>query len=180
MALTRARSRGQAGRGLASALGLLAVLALAACSSTKTAAPSATTAAGTDSAAAAVLQEGYQGRFDPLPTAPSRAVAGKTVWNISCGQAFATCALISKEFEAAGKELGWDVSTQDSKGDPTTTVSLLKQAVAAKVDGVAIMARDCPLIKSGLLATRAANIPVVNLAGADCDNPRFGNGGEPL
>ncbi|GAA3567801.1 hypothetical protein GCM10022222_59660 [Amycolatopsis ultiminotia] len=144
-----------------------------ACTST-----SASNGAGGKVADQQTLNRFYAGDYLPVPTSGPRAVPGKKVWMISCGQAFQQCALGSEAFEEAGKKIGWNVTVVDSKANPSTANDLIKQGVAAGVDGIAVYAFDCPTIKGGLLAARQAGIPTVNFSGLDCDYGKFG--GQPL
>lgn len=121
----------------------------------------------------------YDGEFVAVPGSIPKAVSGKDVWFISCGEAFENCAKASAAFKEAGNALGWNVTVVDGEANPAKANDLIKQGVAAKVDGIASIAWDCPTIKAGLLAAREADIPTVNFGGFDCDYPEFG-GGEPL
>lgn len=127
----------------------------------------------------ATLKQYYDGDYQPPPTTGPKAVPGKDVWIISCGQAFAQCSRGSAAFKNAGTTLGWDVTIVDSKANPAKANELIKQGVAAGVDGIAVYALDCPTIKGGLVAAKKADIPTVNFAGLDCDADAF-DGGEPL
>lgn len=123
---------------------------------------------------ATVLAKGYAGDFSPPPSTGPNAVTGKKVWFISCGQLYVACAAMSAAFTEAGNELGWTVTVQDSKADGTVASTLLHQAIAANVDGVALVTFDCPLIKGALLAAKQAKLPVVNFGSSDCNDPAFG------
>jgi ribose transport system substrate-binding protein len=124
--------------------------------------------------AKAVLESGYKGNFEPPPSSGPKAVPGKTVWMLSCGQAYAACAREAKAFADAGAELGWKVEIKDGKADPAAATEVIRQGVAAKVDGIAVAAFDCPGIKSALLQAKQQKIPVVGWASGDCSDPAFG------
>ncbi len=124
---------------------------------------------------AAALAKGYGGDFTLPPTSGPKAVSGKKIWYISCGQLYVSCANMSTAFKAAGSTLGWNVSIQDSKADGTVASNLIQQAIAARVDGIAVVAFDCPLIKSALLAAKSASIPVATFISSDCNDPAFGS-----
>lgn len=128
----------------------------------------------------AVLQAGYDGEGleKPTPDGPG-AQADKKVWVISCGEAYQACALLSSSYAEAGKELGWSVNLADGKADPSVATGLIRQAVAAKADGIAVFGFDCPGIKSGLQSAKSAGIPVVQFTSVDCDDEAFGSG-DPL
>lgn len=127
-----------------------------------------------------VLQSGYDGAALTPPTAKGpRAQHGKRVWAVSCGEAYQACSLMSSSFAEAARGLGWEVNVVDGKADPSVATGLIRQAVAADVDGIAVFSFDCPGVKSGLEAARGADIPVVQFTSIDCDDEAFGSG-EPL
>lgn len=128
----------------------------------------------------AELQKGYAGDFKPPPTSGPKAVKGKNIWFISCGQLFAACQEQTAGFKEAAAVLGWNLTVQDGKADPTTAASLVRQAITAHVDGIGMTGYDCPTIKSALQEAKAANIPVVNYAAVDCNDPSLGAGGPQL
>jgi ribose transport system substrate-binding protein len=164
------------------AAGLAGVAALAvtaaACSSSASSGGSAssgspagsgTTPASVVAAARAAVAAAYGSGYDGAPPATGpRAVRGKNVWYISCGQQAASCSEQASNFEAAAKVLGWHVTLGDSKLDSTVEASLVRQAVADHTDGIAINAFDCDKGKAVLQAAKAAHIPVVNWNGEDC------------
>ncbi|WP_157890649.1 sugar ABC transporter substrate-binding protein [Mycolicibacterium goodii] len=129
---------------------------------------------------AGALQAGYDGRAMQEPTRSGPvAQTGKKVWVISCGQTYQACSILSSSFTDAARNLGWNTNLVDSKADPSVATSLIKQAVAARADGIAVFSLDCPGIISGLKDAKAAGIPVVQYTSIDCDDPAFG-GGEKL
>lgn len=127
----------------------------------------------------ATVEELYEGSYDPPPKSGPPAQSGKTVWYISCGQEYEACVQQADAFKEAGSKLGWDVTVHDAKAVQQAYGEIIKQAIAAKVDGIATLAGDCPNMKSALEEAKDAGIPVVNYAGLDCDYEGFG-GGEPL
>ncbi|MET0475745.1 MAG: substrate-binding domain-containing protein [Mycobacterium sp.] len=127
-----------------------------------------------------ILQSGYDGEALQEPTADGPpAQRGKRVWAVSCGEAYQACSLMSSAFAEAGQQLGWDVNLVDGKADPSVATGLIRQAVAAGVDGIAVFSFDCPGVKSGLEAARAADVPVVQFTSIDCNDEAFGSG-DPL
>ena len=175
---------------------ILALVALGACSSdddddvssgttvtteasgaTTTAAGATTTEGGED--LDALLQAGYEGSYSPPPETGPTAQQGKNVWYISCGEAFLACSDMSRAFDAAGQALGWNVTLVDGAASPDTATSLIRQAIAAKADGIVANAFDCPGVKAGLLEAQQAGIVTVGFGSYDCDDPQFG-GGESL
>ncbi len=109
----------------------------------------------------------------PPPTKGPRAQKGKTVWWISCGQIYPSCVSQSQAFQAAAKVLGWHVTVVDGKASSTTATALIRQAIAAHVDGIGVDTYDCPGIKGALENARAAHIPTVSFAGYDCNSPIY-------
>ena len=148
---------------------LLAGALVAGCTST-----AGSTGAGNGSADSRTLEHFYAGDYVPVPASGPKAVTGKNVWIVSCGQAFQQCALGTAAFKEAGETIGWHVTVVDSKANPSTANDLIKQAVAAGVDGIAVYSFDCPTVRGGLLAAKQAGIPTVNFAGLDCDYKKFG------
>jgi ribose transport system substrate-binding protein len=168
---------------------LVSVLAIAACgsddddSSGGSAGSSGTSSGSSDSvvtAAKAAFEKGKAGDFQPPPTSGPKAVKGKNVWYISCGQAFEACVVQANSFKAAGAALGWKVTIQDGKADPSTAAQIIRQAAAAKVDGIVVAYFDCPGIKSALLDAKRAGMPAVGLGSLDCNSKQYGGNDEAL
>jgi ribose transport system substrate-binding protein len=164
------------------ALALLAsVVALAACGSSEDSSTDNSAARSGDSAdpavaeAKAAAEKGFKGNIYPVPTNGPAAQKGKNVWVISCGEAYYGCHLATEEVKKAAAVLDWKTTITDGKASPQVASGLIRQAIAAKADGVIIFSFDCPGIKSALLAAKSASIPVVNSFGLDCDDPAFGS-----
>jgi ribose transport system substrate-binding protein len=105
-------------------------------------------------------------------------VAGKTVWVLSCTQAGAGCALPAAGAMEAGKAIGWKMKLVDGKYDPATYNALIRQAIAAKVDGIVLVVVDCALVQGPLKAAKAAGIKIYGLYALDCDD-KYAGGGKP-
>ncbi|MBN9885785.1 sugar ABC transporter substrate-binding protein [Salipiger abyssi] len=129
--------------------------------------------------AKAMVEQGYAGLYEAPPETGPAAVTDKTIWYISCGQAFVLCAQQAEGFAEAAEQLGWEISIQDGKATPSVASDIIRQAVAAKADGIAISAFDCPGVKSALLQAKAEGIPVVSVQSIDCSADVFGSE-EPL
>jgi ribose transport system substrate-binding protein len=182
-------SGGSAGRRgwtalLALALCLAMVVVIAGCGSGSDDGGSAAPEASTGAAAAAtagdaqVLEAAFKGVVEQPPTSGPVAEKGKTIWFSNC-LGFEGCARFGDGVKAAAKVLGWTIKEVDNEGTPSKSISNIRQAISAKADGVIDTLSDCPTIKAGLQAAKAAKIPVITYAGLDCDNPAFG-GGEAL
>jgi ribose transport system substrate-binding protein len=170
-------SRPRRARGVTAVIAAaLSALAMTACGTTAAGSQGGNGAA-TSGRMSGALQKKYDalfsGSFQAPPEKAPRAVRGKRVWIISCGRQFGVCTTIDREFQAAGKALGWQVTVFDSAGDSQKAIAGIRQAVAAHANAITTIANDCATIKSGLLAARNAKVPVVGYDGIDC-------GGEPL
>lgn len=174
------------------ALALVAALALSACggSSSKSGSGSGGTSAASTSGggggndtginldAKSVLASSFAGQVQDPPTSGPKAQRGKTVWLLSC-LAYEGCQRLTNGMKDAASALGWKLNVVDTKADPNLTISAIRQAISAHADGIVELPMDCPLLKSGLLAAKAAHVPVVSYGGLDCDNPVF-HGGQSL
>jgi ribose transport system substrate-binding protein len=172
-------------------------ITVGACGSSSSPSQSSSSAAGTNAAAAAtsassssssgssgsyvatatkLVNQAYEGTYRNPPASGPPAQKGKTVWVISCGLANAGCALPAQAIQQAGKTLGWNVKIFDGKLDPSTFNGGITQALAAHANAIITIAIDCPLIKQGLTAAKAAHVPTVGLYSYDCSSPAYGNG----
>ncbi|MCU1476411.1 MAG: hypothetical protein JWQ64_1104 [Subtercola sp.] len=158
------------------AVAVVAVGLLSACSTTSSASEGSAASSTLSAEQTQVLDSGYSASSinTPTTTGPA-AVTGKSVWVISCGESFQGCAIMSAAFDNAAAKLGWKTNLIDSKADPTNYSAAINQAIAAKADGIALFAGDCPGIKTSLQSAQAANIPVVQFSSVDCDDPGFGS-----
>jgi ribose transport system substrate-binding protein len=163
--------------------GTVALLAVAACGSNSSggAAPAGSTApttAGSSSAAPGLAQaqaavakyESNAGTFHlPQFSKPLTPPTGKHITIISCGQTSSSCARATEGAISASKALGWSYTVFDTKGDYSTAATGIRQAIAAKSDGIFIYFIDCSYMKQPLEEAKAAGIPVVQAEGADCN-----------
>lgn len=166
-----------------------AVGALTACGSSNDSAKS-DTGAGTTStdtssapsgldAAKAAVDAGYKGTEREPASGGPKAQKGKRVFVISCMQAAPGCSIPSNAVKDAGQKLDWTVTVVDGKGDPGAFNAGMRQAIAAKADGIVLVAIDCPAVKTTLALAKKSNIPVVSSYGFDCNDPKIG-GSESL
>src|SRR4051794_34780668 len=125
---------------------------------------SVTSTAGSTSDARLAELYGKSGYQAPPATAPKPS-SGKKVALVSCGQSVGFCQLAIGGAQEAAKALGWSTLVIDSKGDPNAASQGIKQAIAAKVDGIFIEAIDCAYIKQALESANAAKVPVVGVEG---------------
>lgn len=131
------------------------------------------------SEASSAVEAAYGGLYqEPAAEGPA-AQSGKNVWVVSCFQALPGCAEPTEGIEEAGEVLGWDVTVVDGQATPDGYADAIRQAVAAKADGIIGVAIDCQLAKSALEEAKEAEIPTVGVYAYDCDDPKV-DAGESL
>lgn len=74
---------------------------------------------------------------------------------------------------AAIKLLGWKSVIIDAQGDPQKEAAGMTSLVTQKVDAILSIANQPSAIQAGLLAAKAANIPVINIAGVVAPDPKL-------
>jgi ribose transport system substrate-binding protein len=115
------------------------------------------------------LKDLYAGvTFKSPPASGPKPQAGKNIWLIDFGLAAAEGALVADGTKAAGAELGWKVTVYDGKFEPARFLDGVRQAIAAKADGIFLYAVDCAPVKAALQQAKAAKIKVVGAESLDC------------
>ena len=114
---------------------------------------------------------------DPPTTAP-KPQKGKNVWIISPGQVGESASVATNAAKEAGEIIGWKMTLFDSKGDPSNFSAGIRQAVAAKADGIILHSIDCAWVKQALIEAQAAKVKTLAYYSLDCDDPSVK--GEPL
>ncbi len=166
---------------------IVMVVALAACSSSKssnTATGSTTggTSANAGNSAVAALakaeaatQLAFKGTNRNVSDKSRPASKNKHIVVISSGQAASSSSVPSNGAVAAAKALGWQVDLYDAKLNPSNYAPLVRQAIAAHVDGIILDAIDCDQVKQPLEEAKAAHIATVGIYAFDCNDPKAGN-----
>jgi ribose transport system substrate-binding protein len=157
------------------------MMALAACGSSSNDGGSAATAAdakpaadsgaagGGVAAAKQRLEALYAGvTFKEPPASGPKPQAGKNIWLIDFGLAAAEGALVADGTKAAAAELGWKITVYDGKFEPARFLDGVRQAIAAKADGIFLYAVDCAPVKAALQQAKGAKIKVVGAESLDC------------
>lgn len=124
------------------------------------------------------VEKMYTGNFGEPPTSGPKPEPGKTVWIISCSQAINSCADPSNQAAEAARLIGWKAKVFDGKFTPETMSAGVRQAIAAKADGVILAAVDCANTKGALQQAKKAGVKIVTFYSHDCDDPYVK--GEPL
>ncbi len=177
----------------------IVVLALAACnkgSSQEQSSPGAPAAQGTTAASASAggpavtvdpemlaeaqrqVDAAYKGTDRTPPTTAPKPPKGKNVWIISPGQVGESASIPTNAAKEAGELLGWKMTIYDGKLDPSNFGTGIRQAIAAKADGIILDAIDCAWVKQPLVEARVAKVKIVAYYALDCNDPSIK--GEPL
>ena len=173
---------------------VLAALAAAACSSSKSGSSSSASSSGTSGsgatttasagdpvqaamAATAQAEKGTNRQVDPTSRP---AVKGKHVVVISSGQASISSMVPSDGAMAAAKAIGWNVDLYDAKLSPANYAPLVRQAIAAGVDGIILDAIDCQTVQQPLQEAKARGIAVIPIYAFDCNDPHAGGAAQGL
>lgn len=123
------------------------------------------------SQAEAAVKQVATGTEGAPPTSGPNAAVGKNVWVISCGQAVPGCSLQSNAAVEATKALGWKSTLFDGNFGANDGYSKgIRQAVAAKADGVIIVSIDCTAVTQALSEAKAAGVKVVSQNGFPCSD----------
>jgi ribose transport system substrate-binding protein len=120
----------------------------------------------------------YQGTERAMPTAAPKPQPGKKVWIISPGQIGESASIATNAAKEAGEAVGWKMTLYDSKLDLANFSLGIRQAIAAKADGIILHSIDCALVKQPLVEARAAKVKILAYYSLDCDDPSIK--GEPL
>jgi ribose transport system substrate-binding protein len=151
-------------------------VALAACgSSTSSSSSSSTKVASNTTSSSGLSAEtqksvdtAYKGSFGAPPPSGPKAQKGKNIWVIE-QSAQASDLTAPGQIPDAAKLLGWHLTLFDGKYDPSTWVTGIRQAIAAKADGIILFAVDCAATKAALQQAKQAGVPIVGWEDIDCN-----------
>jgi len=129
-------------------------------------------------ASQAQVDRAYKGTDREPPSKVSKPDKGKKVWIISPGQIGESASIPTNAAKEAGELLGWKMNIFDSKLDVANFSAGIRQAVAAKADGIILHSIDCALVKQALTEAHKAKVKVLAYYSLDCDDPSVK--GEPL
>jgi ribose transport system substrate-binding protein len=122
------------------------------------------------------LDAAYKGNDRAPPTDVLKPKKGLNVWIISPGMIGESSSIPVKAAKVAGETVGWKMTIFDGKLDPSSFSAGIRQAIAAKADGIIIDAIDCAAIKQALSEAKTAKVKTVGFFNYDCDDPNFGGG----
>lgn len=106
---------------------------------------------------------------EPVTDGAPAIAPGKNIWVISCGQSLSSCARGTKGAVEGARAVSWKTQVFDTKGDLSSAGNGIRQAIAAKADGIYVYFIDCSYMRKPLEEAKAAGIPVVQSEGVDCD-----------
>lgn len=122
------------------------------------------------------VEQAYQGNDRSPPTEVLKPKKGQKVWIISPGMIGESSSIPVKAAKEAGEAAGWKMHIFDGKLDPSSFSAGIRQAIAAKADGIIVDGIDCAAIKQALQEAKAANVKTVGFFNYDCDDPNLGGG----
>ena len=126
----------------------------------------------------AAVDTAYKGTDREPPKQAAKPQPGKKVWIISPGQIGESASIPTKAAQEAGEAVGWKMTLYDSKLDVANFSLGIRQAIAARADGVILHSIDCPLVKQALQEAKKAKVKILAYYSLDCDDPSVK--GQPL
>jgi ribose transport system substrate-binding protein len=126
----------------------------------------------------AAVDTAYKGTDREPPKQAAKPQPGKKVWIISPGQIGESASIPTKAAQEAGEAVGWKMTLYDSKLDVANFSLGIRQAIAARADGIILHSIDCPLVKQALQEAKKAKVKILAYYSLDCDDPSVK--GEPL
>ena len=131
-------------------------------------------------AAEARVAELKAGTATPVPTDGPKAVADKSVWIVSCSQSIDLCSDEVNAIVEAATAIGWETNVVNAEFDPVVAGDAIRQATAAKADGIIVFGFDCPLVSQPLAEAVDAGIQTLGVVALDCDDPALPETTAPL
>ncbi len=125
------------------------------------------------------VDEAFAGNDRAPPSDAPKPDKGKKVWIISPGMIGESSSIPVNAAKEAGAAIGWKMTIFDGKLDPSTYPTGIRQAIAAKADGVIVDGIDCAVIKQALAEAKTAGVKTIGFYNYDCDDPNLG-AGQPM
>jgi ribose transport system substrate-binding protein len=127
------------------------------------------------------LDELYKGSEETPPTEGPKAVPGKKIIWVSCGQVTPGCSHPAELGKAPAKQLGWSYKIVDAKLNANGGfASAIRQAIAEQPDAIITHGFDCNVGKQALQDAKDAGIPVIGVVNFDCDETGDGAALQPI
>ena len=125
-------------------------------------------------AATKATNAAFKGTYGPVDSTPRPAVKGKKVAIISAGQVSVSAQVPADGAVDAAAAIGWQADMYDGNLDPNLYPVLVRQAIAADVDGIVLVAIDCQAVLQPLQEAKAKGITIIGAGSYDCNDPRGG------
>jgi ribose transport system substrate-binding protein len=113
----------------------------------------------------------YKGTERKPPTTAPHPQKGKNVWILSPGQAGESSSIPVNAAKEAGEAIGWKMTVFDGQADASRYPVGIRQAIAAKADGIIVDAIDCAWIRQPLIEAHAAKVKIASFNALDCNDP---------
>jgi len=120
------------------------------------------------------------GTATAVPTDGPKAVADKSVWIVSCSQSIDLCSDEVNSMVEAATAIGWKTNVVNAEFDPVVAGDAIRQATAAKADGIIVFGFDCPLVSQPLQEAVGAGIKTLGVVALDCDDAALAEQTAPL
>jgi ribose transport system substrate-binding protein len=120
------------------------------------------------------MQRAFLGTSRNVEATPRPAVKGKRIAIISAGQSSISAQVPTDAAVDAARAIGWTATVYDAKLVPAQYGNLVRQAVAAGVDGILLVTIDCQAVQQPLEEARAKGIAVIGIGAFDCNDPHGG------
>jgi ribose transport system substrate-binding protein len=116
------------------------------------------------------LTEKFYGSLDTAPPEDSPPAAkGAHIYAVPYGVAAPSSEYWLQGLRDATDALGWKLTVVDGQFNSATQTDGIRQAVAAKADGIVTYVLDCAAVQAGAQQAREAGIPLIYVSGFDCD-----------
>ena len=131
---------------------------------------------------AAIVQTdiGYKGTSTNVDPTSRPAAKHKTIAIISAGQGADSNYVPVDGAQQAATAIGWKSTIYDAKLNPSNYPGLVRQAIAAGVNGIILDAIDCDTVRPALEQARKAGIAVTAMYAFDCNDPHSSGSKTPL
>jgi ribose transport system substrate-binding protein len=126
-------------------------------------------------AAQADVAAAEKGTYRDVDSTSRPAAKGKHIVIVSAGQSSISSATPALGAQAAAKAIGWQVDIYDAKLNAANYSPLIRQAIAAHVDGIIMDAIDCDQAQEAMQEAKSAGIAIVPIYAFDCTDPEAGN-----
>jgi ribose transport system substrate-binding protein len=111
---------------------------------------------------------------EPAADGP-KTTSGKNIWIISAWQQVHALVYQGQQVSAAAASLGWKAQVCDGRNNENGGWGgCVRQATAARADGIVLLSVDCAPVRQALVEARRAGVKIASFSGFDCDDPTQG------